>query len=96
MARARWAADRARRDAGAAERLRELKEVEMINLPRGEGDALGCLEWTDYRSGKARRWVVRVGDRRDRMTVDLADGRRTRSHGWTWILTALRKHLSRG
>jgi len=59
MARARWAADRARRDAEEAERLREMAYHNTINLPRNEGDALGCLQWT------------------------------------AWILTTLRKHLSK-
>ncbi len=50
--------------------LRSLEETEVQNLPRKQGDGLGCLQWTDYRSGKVRKWVVRIGNRRDRVTVE--------------------------
>lgn len=91
---ARWAADRARRDAEEPARLRELAEIEAINLPRRPGDVIGCLQWTDYGTGRVRRWTVRRGDRSDRMTVHSPDGRATRSHGWTWILNHLRGFLA--
>ena len=94
MADARWKLDRERRDAEMPERIRELAEIEAQNLPRNRGDALGCLQWTDFRTGKVRRWVVRIGDRADRMTMHSADGRATRSHGWTWILNHLRGFLA--
>src|SRR6478609_9131592 len=74
MAEARWKADRARRDAGIAERIRELAEIEAQNLPRKQGDPLGCLQWTDFRTGKVRRWVVRIGDRCDRVTLEVPSG----------------------
>lgn len=95
MANARWKADRARRDEEEPERWRMLKEIEMVNLPKKQGDALGCFQWHDYRTGKKRKWIIRIGDRSDRMTVDLPEGKTTKSHGWTWILTMLRKHLSK-
>lgn len=93
---ARWAADRARRDDEEPDRIRELAEIAAINLPRRQGDALGCLQWTDFRSGKVRRWTVRIGDRADRITLEAPDGRRTRSHGWTWVLDHLRGYLCGG
>ena len=74
------------------ERLRELEEIEINNLPQKQGDALGCLQWTDFRSGKVRRWVVRIGDRSDRITME-AGGIKTRSHGWTWIMNAIRSKI---
>jgi hypothetical protein len=94
MNKARWDADRARRDAEMPARIRELAEIEAINLPRRQGDAIGCLQWTDFRTGKIRRWVIRIGNRRDRITVESPGNKPSPSHGWTWFLTQLRKHLS--
>jgi len=93
MAAARWKIDRERRDAEEPARIRELEEMDIQNLPRNQGDALGCLQWTDYRSGRVRRWVVRIGDRADRITLESPDGRRTQSHGWAWVLDHLRGFL---
>jgi hypothetical protein len=83
-----------RRMAGADARIRELAEIEAENLPRSQGDALGCLQWTDFRTGKVRRWTIRIGNRRDRITVESPGKNPSPSHGWTWFLTQLRKHLS--
>ena len=77
-----------------AERLRDQAEWDVWNLPRKKGDALGCLQWTDFSSGKVRRWIVRIGDRRDRITVESPGAEASKSHGWTWFLTMLRKHVS--
>ena len=93
MNKARWDADRARRDADEPERIRELAEIEIDNLPRKEGDALGCFQWHDFRTGKVRRWTVCIGDRADRVTLHAPDGRKTASHGWAWALTHLRGYL---
>lgn len=94
MNRARWSAERQRQELEMPERIRELAEIDAINLPRKEGDALGCLQWTDYRSGKVRKWVVRIGDRTDRITVESPGVTKSPSHGWTWFLTQLRKRLT--
>ena len=94
MNRARWGADRLRRDDNESYRLREIEMWNVINLPRKQGDALGCLQWTDYYSGKVRKWVVRIGDRADRITVESPGNEPSKSHGWTWFLTQLRKHIS--
>ena len=94
MAAARWKLDRERRYAEMPDRIRELAEIEAINLPRKQGDALGCLEWRDFRSGKVRRWIIRIGDRADRMTMETPDGRKTQSHGWTYLLNHLRGFLA--
>jgi hypothetical protein len=93
---ARWAADRLRRDALQPRLIQKMNRIAAENLPKSEGDALGCLQWTDYRDGQVRRWVVRIGDRADRITVESTANPATRSgsHGWTWFLTRLRKHLS--
>lgn len=74
--------------------LRDLAEIEIMNLPRKRGDILGCLQWTDARTGSVRRWIIRIGDRIDRVTMESMDGRRTQSHGWTWILDHLRPYLA--
>ena len=82
-----------RRAADLPERIRELAEIDVQNLPRKEGDALGCLQWTDFRTGRVRRWTVRIGDRADRITLHSPDGRKTGSHGWAWALDHLRGFL---
>jgi hypothetical protein len=73
-----------------------LEEIEIQNLPRKQGDALGCLQWTDFRTGRVRRWAVRIGNRRDRITVEAPGESPLPGHGWTWFLTLLRKHLASG
>jgi len=82
-----------RRNAEEPARARELAEIEIQNLPRNQGDALGVLQWTDFRTGKVRRWTVRIGDRADRVTLHNPDGRGTGSHGWAWVLNHLRPYL---
>jgi len=76
------------------ERIRELAEYEVWNLPRKQGDALGSLQWHDFSTGKVRRWVVRIGDRIDRVTLHAVDGRKTDSHGWAWVMDRLRGFLA--
>ena len=91
---ARWDADRQRRDADMPARLREMAEWDAQNLPRKQGDPLGALQWTDFRTGKVRRWTVRIGTRRDQITLESPDGRKTDSHGWSWALDHLRGFLA--
>lgn len=86
-------AQRERREADAPERLRELAEIEVMNLPRNPGDAFGCLQWTDFRTGQVRRWVAVIGTRRDQVILRAPDGRETGSHGWAWALNHLRGYL---
>jgi len=93
MSRARWAADRAKRDEEEPARVRALAEVEAINLPRKAGDVLGVLQWTDAATGKVRRWRVQRGSRADQVTLAMAGGKPTGSHGWTGVLNQLRGHL---
>lgn len=83
-----------RRMLGMQERIRELAEWDVQNLPRKQGDALGCIQWTDFRTGRVRRWTIRIGDRSDRITVESPGEKPSASHGWTWFLTKLRKHLT--
>jgi len=94
MAAARWEIDRQKRDAEMPERIREMAEWDAINLPRKQGDALGCIQWSDFRSGKVRRWTIRIGDRINRITVESPGEKPSASHGWTWFLAKLRGHLS--
>ena len=83
--------------AARLERAAEMARCEAVwaveNLPRHAGDALGCLQWTDFRSGRVRRWVVEIGARRDQIVLRSPDGRRTGSHGWAWALAKLRPYL---
>jgi len=83
-----------RRMEGMEDRIREMAEIEAQNLPRKQGDPLGCLQWTDFRTGRVRRWMVRIGDRIDRVTLHTPDGKRTNSHGWTWIVNHLRGYMA--
>lgn len=96
MANARWKAERERRNAEAPEIIRHLVEVDAMNFPRKAGDAVGCLQWTDYRTGKVTRRIVEIGDRIDRIVIRQPDGTRSRSHGWAWFLTHFRKAICQG
>lgn len=84
-----------RRMGDVDERMHELAEIEANNLPRKQGDALGCLQWHDFRSGKVHRCTVRIGDRADRITLSSPSGKTTQSHGWSWALTKLRKFITK-
>jgi len=95
MAAARWKAERERQNAEMPARIRELEEIATQNLPHRPGDPLGCLQWHDFRTGRVRRWIVRIGDRRDRVTVETTGGQPTASHGWTWLTEKIRAHLCR-
>ena len=62
----------------------------LANPPICEGDAIGSLEWRDFRTGKVVRWTILRGDRVDRVILRHPDGRKTNSHGWTWVMDHLR------
>lgn len=94
MGKASQRAQAERRMADAQDRIRYLAEIEAENLPRKTGDAIGCLQWTDFRTGKVRRWTVRIGDRIDQVTLHTPDGKATQSHGWTWVMDHLRGFLA--
>jgi hypothetical protein len=94
MNKARWDAVRAKRDADLPERIRNLAEIDAQNLPRKQGDVLGYLQWTDLATGQTRRWIVRIGDRIDRITVQSPQSKPTPSMGWSAFLTKLRKHIT--
>ena len=93
MADARWKAERARRDSEMPGRIAYLQEIEALNYPRKTGDAIGCLQWTDYRTGKITIRIIEIGSRRDQIVVRQPDGTRSRSHGWTWFLDHLRNTI---
>jgi hypothetical protein len=62
--------------------------------PIFEGDAIGSLEWRNFRTGKVTRWTILRGDRSDRVMLKHPDGRKTGSHGWTWVMDHLRGYLA--
>jgi hypothetical protein len=93
MAKARWDADRARRDAEMPQRMAELRAIEIENLPCSRGDMLGVMQWTCARTGRTRRWIIRIGDRIDRITITAPGGQPTASHGWAWFFSKLRKAI---
>lgn len=63
------------------------------NPPLQHGDAIGSLQWTDFRTGKVQRWTVLRGDRVDRVMLRAPDGRTSKAHGWTWVMVKLRSWL---
>jgi hypothetical protein len=82
--------------AQAARRIALLTADDLVDamaIPR-PGDAVGCLQYHDFRTGRVRRWTVLRGDRLDRVVLRSPDGRKTRSHGWTWIMNHLRGFLA--
>ena len=91
---ARWEADRARREAERPQRIREIAEIHAENLPHKQGDMIGVLQWTCSRTGKVRRWTIRIGSRIDQITATTADGRKSNSMGWTRLLNSLRAYLA--
>ena len=93
MGKASQRVQQARRMERMAERILELAEYDVWNLPRKQGDALGSLQWTDFLTGKVRRWTVRIGIRQDQITLESPDGRKTASHGWSWALNHMRGFL---
>lgn len=95
MAAARWQAERARQNAEMPARIRELEGISIQNLPHRRGDPLGFLQWTDFRTGRVRRWIVRIGDRIDRVTIETPGNPPSKSHGWTWFTEKIRAHLCR-
>jgi len=83
-----------RRIIGIEDRILAMAEIDAQNLPRKQGDAIGSLQWTDFRTGRVRRWTVKIGDRIDRITLHSPDGRKTASHGWSWTMAHLRGFLA--
>jgi hypothetical protein len=37
---------------------------------------------------------VRIGDRIDRVTLEVPGGKKNKSHGWTWVLDYLRGYFA--
>ena len=91
--------DRARKTANArwdkarAEQEPILAAIESENLPRNPGDMVGALQWTDAATGKSRRWVVRMANRRGQITIESPGGKPTNPHGWAWVMTRLRSAI---
>lgn len=82
--------------AQSAKRIANLDEdtlTDLLSMPR-EGDAIGSLEYRCFRTGKVRRWTILKGDRADRVMLRNPDGRKTKSHGWTWVMDHLRGFLA--
>ena len=72
------------------EYIRRLEEIKIENLPRKQGDPLGVFQWTDFRSGKVRRWVIRIGARSNQVTLETPGGKTSKSHGGTFVMNYLR------
>jgi hypothetical protein len=67
--------------------------TDALSIPQ-QGDAIGSLQYRDFRTGKVRRWTVLRGDRADRVVLRSPDGRQTQAHGWTWVMDHLRGYLA--
>lgn len=86
------------RKSQGVQRARRIAEVtaddiaDALSIPL-HGDAIGSLQWRDFRNGQVRRWTVLRGDRADRVILRCPDGRQTRAHGWTWVMDHLRGFL---
>ena len=91
---ARWNADRERRDAEASERIREMMIEAIENLPNYEGAPTHIFQIQNLATGKVDRWLMRRGNRIDQVTMESMNGKRTGSHGWTWIMDHLRGFLA--
>lgn len=90
MNRARWAADKARRDAEESERAFEMELARVLGEgPIAAGQYVGTLQWSDSH-GKVRRWTFRRGERAGSVRIDGIAKPKT----VTWVLDRLRRHLS--
>jgi hypothetical protein len=78
--RARWEAD------ADPQELADL----AANPPLVEGDAIGAIQWTNFRTGKVTRWTVLRGDRTNNYRLRSPDGRESKPHGMAWILEKVR------
>ena len=90
MNKARWDADRARRDADEPARRLEMEAAEVSGegLPRKPGEYFGTIEYRDW-GGKVHRITLRQGRRKNQLQID---GCR-QDHGVTWILDKLRRKI---
>jgi hypothetical protein len=89
--RVRWSDENRKQEL--TESARRFAEIQIENLPKTQGDVIGVLQWTEFRTGKVRRWTVKIGNRIDRITVETPQTKPTRSMGWSEFLTGLRKRL---
>ena len=80
--------------AQRAKRLASIDQVELAELlanpPPADGDAIGSLEWRDFRSGRIARWTVLRGSRRNNYRLRTPDGRKSKPHGLAWLLVKVR------
>lgn len=84
------AAQRARREA---EMTPEILLDMAANPPPRPGDAIGAIQYSNFRTGKVTRWTVLRGSRVNNYALRTPDGRTSRPHGWGWILEHLRPIL---
>lgn len=90
MNKARWDADRARRDADAPARRLEMEMAEVTGegRPLKPGEYFGTIEYRDW-SGKVHRITLRQGQRKNQLQIDGCK----QDHGVTWILDKLRRKI---
>jgi hypothetical protein len=89
----RWKIYYEKQDAEMAARARDIILAEAAYPTICDGDAIGSFEYRDFLTGTVKRWTVLRGRRRDQIRLRHPDGRRTRSSGWAWVFTELRKWI---
>lgn len=65
------------------------------NPPLESGDPIGCLQYTNFLTGKVTRWTKLRGSRVNNCVFRTPDGRTSKPHGMSWIMEKLRPILLR-
>ena len=90
MSKARWDADRKKRDAEEPARIAEIELRKALGeAPTEPEEFIGALSWQGA-DGVKRKWVIRRGKARNRIAVDGIP----KEHGWSWLFDRLRKHCA--
>lgn len=87
---ARWARDRARRDAEEPARRRkmELAEVTGEGRPLHPGEYFGTVEFRHH-DGSVHRITLRQGHRKNSLQIEGC----AKEHGISWVLDKLRRRI---
>lgn len=89
-AKARWDADRKKRDAEESALIAEMELRKALGKgPTEPREFIGALSWQGA-DGVKRKWVIRRGQSRNRISVDGIE----KEHGWSWLFDRLRRHCA--
>lgn len=70
--------------------MAERETAEALSPPIQMGDAIGMMEYRDFRNGRIYRWTVCRGDRTNNFSIRHPDGRQSKPHGMAWLLDRIR------